>query len=429
LTIEFLNLQVDVLIQLMEISLVVRDQVDLLSSLRQFLQPELLNGNNQYRCSSCQQKSDANKGLKLSRLPYLLTFQLQRFDFNYETMQRVKINSRFEFPSNIDLSEFVDTTAQTTSPAEPLASEPTEQSTPATGLPELDATDVHSATSAEQPEVPAPSQMSCHYELFAVLVHSGTALGGHYYAYIKELASSSQGMEAAISAEPDVLGSWFKFNDTNVATCTELEMQTEAFGSAFAGAYMLIYRQVHPRNVKHIDNVPDHIREEMERVERARAEANDPNNLRLNIRYLDKVKSLVAKKQWTIEQLTVAAVRAFEVDEQTEADDEVVGPFEYRIRAYDIYYHSMGESFETRLQLTLSSLFFVDNKDLALERRNVNEKWQEAAKKEGDIQINVHVLKDYEWEYCEPVPLIINRYQTWAQLKVRYLDCIFSMSS
>ena len=39
------------------------------------------------------------------------------------------------------------------------------------------------------------------YELFSVLVHSGGAAGGHYYAYIKDIASDT----------------WFTFNDATVS--------------------------------------------------------------------------------------------------------------------------------------------------------------------------------------------------------------------
>jgi ubiquitin carboxyl-terminal hydrolase 47 len=42
------------------------------------------------------------------------------------------------------------------------------------------------------------------YELYSVLVHSGSAFGGHYYAYIKDLGA----------------GKWYKFND---ATVTQVE--------------------------------------------------------------------------------------------------------------------------------------------------------------------------------------------------------------
>ena len=38
------------------------------------------------------------------------------------------------------------------------------------------------------------------YELFAIMIHAGSASGGHYYAYIKDFKS----------------GRWFSFNDQTV---------------------------------------------------------------------------------------------------------------------------------------------------------------------------------------------------------------------
>lgn len=39
-----------------------------------------------------------------------------------------------------------------------------------------------------------------NYELFAIMIHSGSATGGHYYAYIKDFESKE----------------WFCFNDQSV---------------------------------------------------------------------------------------------------------------------------------------------------------------------------------------------------------------------
>ncbi|CAN0168629.1 unnamed protein product, partial [Ectocarpus sp. 8 AP-2014] len=61
-------------------------------SLEYFLKPEVLDGDNQYCCQACDKKVDAVKGLKFERLPYLLSLQLKRFDFDYDTFQRIKLN-------------------------------------------------------------------------------------------------------------------------------------------------------------------------------------------------------------------------------------------------------------------------------------------------------------------------------------------------
>jgi ubiquitin carboxyl-terminal hydrolase 47 len=67
------------------------------------------------------------------------------------------------------------------------------------------------------------------YELFAVLVHSGTQGGGHYFAYIKSFDD----------------GKWYQFNDREVTPTTEDSIE-RAYGRKYgeASAYMLKYRRV-----------------------------------------------------------------------------------------------------------------------------------------------------------------------------------------
>lgn len=68
--------------------------------------PELLNRSNQWFCESCQERVDALKGLKLKDLPPILTFQLKRFDYNYSTMTRIKLNNRVTFPFYLDMGKY-----------------------------------------------------------------------------------------------------------------------------------------------------------------------------------------------------------------------------------------------------------------------------------------------------------------------------------
>ena len=77
------------------------------------------------------------------------------------------------------------------------------------------------------------------YELFAVLIHSGSAIGGHYYCYCRDGA-----------------GSWYEFNDASISEIEEEEV-SKAYGGATtnnrggyswtyassASAYMLMYRR------------------------------------------------------------------------------------------------------------------------------------------------------------------------------------------
>ena len=65
------------------------------------------------------------------------------------------------------------------------------------------------------------------YELYAVLVHSGGAAGGHYYAYIKSFEDHK----------------WYNFNDSDVKEI-KAEDVLEVFGdnNRSSTAYMLKYR-------------------------------------------------------------------------------------------------------------------------------------------------------------------------------------------
>jgi hypothetical protein len=65
------------------------------------------------------------------------------------------------------------------------------------------------------------------YELFGVLVHSGTAYFGHYYAFLR----------------PTPALEWFKFNDSSVTPATEHEAIADNFGDGVSSssAYLLIY--------------------------------------------------------------------------------------------------------------------------------------------------------------------------------------------
>ncbi|CAM9388074.1 unnamed protein product, partial [Ectocarpus sp. 6 AP-2014] len=92
-------------------------------SLEYFLKPEVLDGDNQYCCQACDKKVDAVKGLKFERLPYLLSLQLKRFDFDYDTFQRIKLNEEMRFPLILDMNKYVDQPGQ---PADGAASGGTE---------------------------------------------------------------------------------------------------------------------------------------------------------------------------------------------------------------------------------------------------------------------------------------------------------------
>jgi len=55
---------------------------------------KVVQGDNCYDCEKCEKKCEAIKGTKFNRLPYIMTLQIKRFDFDYTYMRRIKLNSK-----------------------------------------------------------------------------------------------------------------------------------------------------------------------------------------------------------------------------------------------------------------------------------------------------------------------------------------------
>lgn len=114
------------------------------------------------------------------------------------------------------------------------------------------------------------------YELYAVMIHSGGAMGGHYYAYIKDLETSK----------------WYNFNDSVVREIDVIDV-VETFGpepvesapgkrvnmaarrmaaSRSANAYMLMYRLIDAEEDRseltvHDDEIPAEVKKDVEESE------------------------------------------------------------------------------------------------------------------------------------------------------------------
>jgi hypothetical protein len=147
------------------------------------------------------------QGLEIESLPSVLFLQLKRFDISYETFQRIKLNDAVVIPTILDATEFV-----------------------------------KPATAGEKCELV--------YELVSVLMHIGSATAGHYFAYVRDLASDR----------------WFKFNDSVVDEVDMVQLEiilgstnvktsgsAEAPKAATSNAYMLVYRLKSPGNQSSVD--------------------------------------------------------------------------------------------------------------------------------------------------------------------------------
>lgn len=72
--------------------------------------PEYMTGDNKVTCDSevCfGQKTDSRRGIEIAKLPPVLTFCLNRFELDYQTWERKKLNDVFEYPMELDMVKYL----------------------------------------------------------------------------------------------------------------------------------------------------------------------------------------------------------------------------------------------------------------------------------------------------------------------------------
>ncbi|VDK67821.1 unnamed protein product, partial [Onchocerca ochengi] len=231
-------------------------------ALHAFIKPEVLEGSNKYYCEGCKRKQNALKGLRIIKFPYLLSIQLKRFDFDCNTFHRIKLNDKMTFPALLNLNEFVYDATKSEPPKKMNWASAVSVPSVLICLNYLVSRAEQNSSHLDEQEVDMLLKRDGPflYELFSVMVHQGSALGGHYFAYIKNMDQNK----------------WFCFNDSSV-TCASIEDIHRTFGGCFdswssgnTNAYMLMYRQIdRKRNAKFVktNELPDHLLERLKRFE------------------------------------------------------------------------------------------------------------------------------------------------------------------
>ena len=160
---------------------------NLYQSLEEVTVKDTLEGDNMYTCSQCEKKVRAEKRACFKRLPRVIAFNTMRYTFNMLTM--LKVNTHFSFPFRLDMSPYME----------------------------------HNLIPGEKKDVASGSgENGSHggenyeYELIGVTVHTGTADGGHYYAFIRDRSSDKD--------------KWYSFNDAEVKPFDPNHIASECFG-------------------------------------------------------------------------------------------------------------------------------------------------------------------------------------------------------
>ncbi|TFK87742.1 cysteine proteinase [Polyporus arcularius HHB13444] len=164
-----------------DLSIDIEQNSSVTACLRQFSASEMLCQKNKFFCDSCCDLQEAEKRMKIKKLPNILALHLKRFKYQEDVGKYIKLAYRVAFPLELRLFNTVD-----------------------------DAED--------------PDRL---YELFAIVVHIGTGPHhGHYVTIIK------------------ARGAWLLFDDDTVTTMKESEIP-KYFGESNSGsAYVLYYQAV-----------------------------------------------------------------------------------------------------------------------------------------------------------------------------------------
>uniref|UniRef100_A0A8C1UQH5 Ubiquitin carboxyl-terminal hydrolase 47 n=1 Tax=Cyprinus carpio TaxID=7962 RepID=A0A8C1UQH5_CYPCA len=383
-------------------------------ALQAFIQPETLDGPNQYFCERCKKKCDARKGLRFLHFPYLLTLQLKRFDFDYTTMHRIKLNDRMTFPEELDMSPFIDvedekspqTESCTDSGAENEGSCHSDQMS--NDFSTDDAVDegicLDNTSSAERALKP---KSSLTFELFSVMVHSGSAAGGHYYACIKSFSDSQ----------------WYSFNDQHVSKVSQLASVLEEYST---NAYMLMYRLKDPsRNAKFLDveDFPEHIKRLMQREKESEEQEKrqreiERNTCKIKLFCMHPIKMMMVEnklevhKDKTLREATEMAYKLMDLDGVVPLDC-------CRLVKYDEFHEYLERSYEGEEDMPMglllggvkSSYMF----DLLLEIRRPDQVFQPY--KPGEVMVKVHVVDLKSESIAAPVSVRAYLNQTITEFK------------
>uniref|UniRef100_A0A131YMV4 Ubiquitin carboxyl-terminal hydrolase 47 n=1 Tax=Rhipicephalus appendiculatus TaxID=34631 RepID=A0A131YMV4_RHIAP len=394
-------------------------------ALRAFVTPETLDGCNQYSCERCARKCDAHKGLKFVRFPYLLTLQLKRFDFDPATMHRIKLNDKVTFPDVLDLNQFVRSESETESPSDDAdttdsgsalddeaavtsTSSGPSSSRQANGPCEDmgsddEGIDVGSGSGSNADAAANARNLKRNvdtgpymYELFSIMVHSGSASGGHYYAYIKSFTENQ----------------WYCFNDAQVTRVTYDEIRKTYGGGPSRGgyyissyasstnAYMLMYRRVDKeQNAVPMtpDQFPEHLKVLLENMQEAEERERQQKELD---RSMCKVKLFcLHPRKHTMQEMRLKVHKDASLAEATQTAHQIMNlgdvPLECcRLVMYDDCAESLECSLEEVAHQTMGQILGGVKSsypfDLLLEIRKPHETFQPY--KIGGTTVKVHVV-------------------------------------
>ena len=253
------------------ISLEVKNMKTIHDSLEKFITGEVIDD---FFCDNCKKKVSTTKRSCISQPPNVMIVHLQRIIFDWEAMVNMKVNSRLEFPHELNIEPYTqdglewreklkerEKKAKSEGSPEKISKEHAggeedEKEKDANPVsPEKIAKDLPAGEEEQLgPYMKHPKEYY-EYKLAGIVVHIGTADFGHYYSYINTNRGDPSKKK---DSSPD---KWLEYNDSHIRDFDVKNIENECFGGASSdkdddgwwgkssrdnskNAYILVYERV-----------------------------------------------------------------------------------------------------------------------------------------------------------------------------------------
>ena len=218
---------------------------------------------NQYKCEKCNKKVDAEKYFEIKSLPKILLIALNRFEYDYNKGLKKKINTPISIPDKI------------------------------TKIGNLD---------------------NLNYDLYGIIIHSGSAMSGHYFSLIKNFEKEKK---------------WYKFDDRCVFEIKDINEYKKIISGNEKNlndstAYILLYRNNDGKeNIKYDFNINQDLIEDinLEEVEYQKyleQEKERMSYLNLRIFHNNKFDYVKIKKYEKLLELKNKIFELYEINKDKE---------------------------------------------------------------------------------------------------------------
>ena len=283
-------------------------------SFEYFFGKEDLTKDNQYFCEKCQKKVDAEKYFEIKQLPKILLIALNRFEFDYKKGLKKKINTPISIPDKI------------------------------TKIGNLE---------------------KINYDLYGIIIHSGSAMSGHYFSLIKNFEKEKK---------------WYKFDDRCVYEIKDINEYKKIISGNEKNlndstAYILLYKENNGEEKEYDfsinkDLMDDINLEEIEYQKLLEEEKERMSYLNLRIFYGNKFEYIKIKKFEKLLDLKNKIFEKYEINKDKDKENLINIEKDSRIVIYnsnnnkiiDILNPSKDNISLEELNLTQNHIYHIDIK-------------------------------------------------------------------